>query len=150
MNRLAPSRIALIAIPLALLALAACGKADEAAPPPAKGAQGEPPLPPPYQLRDVAPGGDRLASRRDGAALFSNRCGFCHLPGGMGTNIVTVQQVRLGKPPEMGLLTNRDDLTADYVKAVVRAGKVAMPPQTKVDITDAELEAVATFLGKGK
>ncbi len=57
---------------------------------------------------------------------------------------------RRGQPPEKGLLVNRDDLTADYVKAVVRNGKGAMPRQTKVDITDAELDKVAAFLGKGK
>lgn len=144
------NRIAMIAIPLALLSLSACKKAEEPAPPPAKGAEGGPPPPPPYQMRDEAPSGNRLAAGRDGAALFSNRCGFCHLPGGMGTNLLTVQQLRLGKPPEMGLLANREDLTADYVKTVVRNGKVAMPPQTRVDITDAELDAVARFLGKGK
>jgi Cytochrome C oxidase, cbb3-type, subunit III len=56
----------------------------------------------------------------------------------------------LGEKPEMGLLTNRTDLSPDYVKQVVRIGKNAMPPQTKVDITDAELDAVAVYLGKAK
>ena len=68
----------------------------------------------------------------------------------MGTNLVTKQRLALGEPPEKGLLTNRDDLTADYVKQVVRQGKNAMPQQTKVDLTDAELDAVAAYLGKGK
>ena len=49
------------------------------------------------------------------------------------------------------LLANRRDLTADYVKAVVRGGKGAMPAQTRVDLTDAELNAVAAYLAqKGK
>jgi hypothetical protein len=50
----------------------------------------------------------------------------------------------------MGLLANRKDLTPDYVKLVVRHGKNAMPPQTKVDLTDPELDAVALYLGKAK
>ena len=50
----------------------------------------------------------------------------------------------------MGLLANRDDLTADYVKSVVRMGKNAMPRQTRVDVTDAELDKIAAYLGKGK
>jgi Cytochrome C oxidase, cbb3-type, subunit III len=68
----------------------------------------------------------------------------------MGTNLLTKQQMMAGQPPAMGLLTNRTDLTADYVKSVVRMGKMAMPPQTRVDISDAELESVASYLGKAK
>ncbi len=89
-----------------------------------------------------------VPARQDGAAVFSYHCGYCHLPVGMGTNLITKQQVQAGNPPSMGLLTNRTDLQAGYVKAVVRAGKGAMPPQTRVDITDAELDAVARYLAK--
>ena len=55
-----------------------------------------------------------------------------------------------GEPPEKGLLANRTDLTADYVKSVVRMGKVAMPRLTRVDVTDAELDAIAAYLAKEK
>ena len=135
--------LAIAALCLALLLPCGC-KQDERA------GGDAPMMPPPYQMREAPPPGSRLAVGRDGAALFSNRCGFCHLPGGMGTNLLSVQRVRLGEPPEKGLLTNRDDLSADYVRTVVRQGKVAMPPQTRVDVTDAELDAIAAFLGKGK
>lgn len=129
---------------LALVALAAC---KPAATPAGPGAGGPPPdlL---YQMRAEAPAGDRLTAGRDGAALFSNHCGYCHLRGGMGTNLLTKQRVAAGEPPESGLLVNRTDLSADYVKAVVRMGKGAMPRQTKVDVTDAELDAIAHYLGK--
>ena len=132
--------IALLALPLA-----AC---KQSAPAPAGGGPGGPP--PPYQTRGPMPGGDRLASGRDGKAVFQHQCGYCHLVGGMGTNLLTKQRLALGEPPEKGLLVNRDDLTADYVKMVVRKGKNAMPPQTRVDLTDPELDAVAAYLGKGK
>jgi len=33
---------------------------------------------------------------------------------------------------------------------VARMGKGAMPRQTRVDVTDAELEKIAAYLGKGK
>jgi mono/diheme cytochrome c family protein len=130
-------------IPLALLS--AC-KQEAPSAPAGKG----PPPPPSFQMRAEAPAGDRLAAGRDGKALFEHNCGACHLTGGMGTNLLTKQQMMAGQPPEMGLLSNRTDLTADYVKSVVRMGKMAMPPQTKVDITDAELESVASYLGKAK
>ncbi len=104
--------------------------------------------PPPYQMRPVVPAGDRLKPGGDGEVLFEVHCGYCHLNGGMGTNLLIKQQMVAGNPPEKGLLSNRDDLTADYVKTVVRMGKGAMPQQTKVDVTDAELDAVAKYLGK--
>ncbi|WP_284124317.1 c-type cytochrome [Parerythrobacter aestuarii] len=135
-------KLALIALPLAL---AACGgEAPSGAP------EGGPPPPPPYQLRAELPEGNRLAASNEGETLYSNRCGTCHLAGGMGTNLLTVQQMKAGNSPEMGLLTNRTDLTVDYVKAVVRNGKVAMPPLSRVEATDAELDAIAAFLAKDK
>lgn len=134
-----------VGILLLVVALGACG--DAASAPAGTGNAGPPPLVA-YQLRDEMPAGDRLAKGRDGAALFSNRCGACHLPGGMGTNMLTKQRIADGEPPESGLLANRTDLTQGYVKAVVRMGKVAMPPQTRVDLTDAELDAIARYLGK--
>lgn len=113
------------------------------APPP-----GPPMMMPPYMLRPEAPVGDRLKPGGDGKVLFEVRCGYCHLVGGMGTNLLTKQRMMMGETPDKGLLVNRTDLTADYVKSVVRMGKQAMPAQSRVDITDAELEAVSKYLGK--
>lgn len=127
-------------LPPALL-LAACGNAPDAA-------KDGPPAPPPYQMRAAMPAGDRLAAGRDGAALFSNRCGACHLAGGMGTNMLTRQRVLAGEAPETGLLEKRTDLSPDYVRSVVRMGKVAMPRLSRTEVTDAELDAIAAYLGK--
>jgi mono/diheme cytochrome c family protein len=144
-------------VPLIALAwLAACNVKDEAdskqaaAPSAGKGAPaGPPPPPPPYQMRPEAPSGSRLATS-DGKRAFELRCGYCHLAGGMGTNLLIKQRIAAGEGPEMALLANRKDLAPDYIKTVVRQGKNAMPPQTRVDITDAELDAVAAYLGKAK
>jgi mono/diheme cytochrome c family protein len=141
---------------LGVIALAACKPAEapqkaEAgkAPPPAVTKGGPPPIPP-YQMRAELPAGDRLAGGGSGETLFTNRCGACHLAGGMGTNLLTKQRMAAGEAPDKGLLVNRTDLTPDYVKQVVRGGKMAMPRQSRVDITDAELESVAAFIGKAK
>jgi mono/diheme cytochrome c family protein len=109
---------------------------------------GGPPPPPPYQMRAELPLGDRLAGGGNGEHLFSNRCGSCHLAGGMGTNLLTKQRMMAGQPPETGLLANRTDLTADYVKGVVRGGKIAMPRLSRTEVTDGELDAIAAYLGK--
>jgi mono/diheme cytochrome c family protein len=99
-------------------------------------------------MRAPLPAGDRLVDGKDGAALFSNRCGACHLAGGMGTNLLTKQRALLGEPPDKALLANRTDLTQDYVKIVVRRGKLAMPGLTRVEVTDAELDAIARYLAR--
>jgi mono/diheme cytochrome c family protein len=112
-------------------------------------AGGPPPLPP-YQMRAQVDDADRLHPTSEGEALFSNHCGACHLAAGMGTNLITARQAAAGQKQPVGLLANRTDITADYVKAVVRSGKGAMPRQTRVDVTDAELDKIAAFLGKGK
>lgn len=114
-------------------------------PPPPPG----PPMPT-YQTRQQEPEGNRLATRRDEAQQFSYRCGSCHLAFGMGTNLIMAQRLALGETPDKGLLANRDDLTAEYVEAVVRNGKGAMPPLSRVDVTDVELKVIAAYLGKGK
>ena len=108
------------------------------------------PVFPPYQLRTAQQDGDRLAKGRDAKAAFEHSCGYCHLPGGMGSNLLTKQMLMMKRPPSDGVLTNRKDLSAAYVKAVVRNGKGAMPPQTRVDLTDAELDVVAAYLAKGR
>ena len=139
---------ALLLFAMALLAMAVTVCAGGVAG--AAGAAGPPPgPPPPYQMRAPLPAGDRLTRGKDGAALFSNRCGACHLAGGMGTNLLTKQRVMLGEPPEKALLANRTDLTQDYVKIVVRRGKLAMPSLTRVEVTDAELDAIARLPGQG-
>jgi mono/diheme cytochrome c family protein len=134
----------------AVVSLSACQlvkKSDEKAqqgPP----AGGPPPLPP-YQMRAEVADADRLSPTSDGATLFSHRCGACHLTFGMGTNLITARQAAAGQKP-VPLLADRTDLAADYVKAVARNGKGAMPRQTRIDVTDAELDKIAAYLGKGK
>lgn len=144
-------RIATGTMLAAALVLAGCKVVDTDNQAAAQGGPpgGPPPLPP-HQMRAEMDGSDRLRTAMSGEALFSNRCGACHLAGGMGTNLVANQQMQAGRPPAMGLLSNRDDLTADYVKSVARMGKGAMPRQTRVDVTDAELDRIAAWLGKGK
>lgn len=125
---------------LAAALIVAGGGAVHADPPPM--------MMPPYMLRPEAPTGDRLKPGGNGKVLFEVHCGYCHLVGGMGTNLLAKQRMMMGETPDKGLLANRTDLTADYVKSVVRMGKGAMPAQTRVDVTEAELDAVSSYLGK--
>ncbi len=133
---------------LILLAVSspALAQAPAGAPP-----AGKPHLPPflVYQTRGLPPAGDRLAQGRDGERLFNNKCGACHLVGGMGTNLLTKQRVAAGLSAEGGLIATRTDIPPSYVKAVVRNGYIAMPRISRVEVTDPELNSIAAYLGKG-
>jgi len=80
-----------------------------------------------------------------GQALYRERCGICHAAGGTGAFML---ERRLGK--ERALLAERSDLTAEYVRQVVRHGLQSMPRFTRVELTDTELAAVAAFLASPK
>lgn len=51
---------------------------------------------------------------------------------------------RLGK--DRSLLAGRTDLTAPYIRQVVRWGLVNMPRLTRVELPEAELDAVVAYL----
>ena len=129
----------------ALIALAACtaqnGNEHAEAP------KGPPPAElPPFektQGADVTNDSTRLAADQDGERLFLRRCGACHLQGDMGT-LVLARRV----PPDQALIQNRRDLTNEFVLHIVRNGQGAMPRMTRVDVTDAELRAIAAYLSR--
>lgn len=75
--------------------------------------------------------------------LFARRCGVCHNPGGVGAQTLAR---RLG--PERAVLATRGDLTVAFVTVVVRHGLLNMPRLTRVEVTDEELAAIATWLAR--
>jgi mono/diheme cytochrome c family protein len=81
------------------------------------------------------------ASRLSDEQLFATRCGVCHRAGGMGTGL-------LGRRPNggSGLLEERRDLTADFIKAVARAGTGNMPRIARGEVSDAQLTRIAAYL----
>lgn len=81
----------------------------------------------------------------DGGQLFERRCGVCHLKGQTGTIIL---ERRLG--PQRALLADRTDLTPEYIRFVVRQGLVNMPRLTRVELPDAELEAISAYLRRSR
>jgi mono/diheme cytochrome c family protein len=76
-----------------------------------------------------------------GERLFAARCALCHVGFAPGTIMLGR---RLG--PERALLAQRSDLSADYVRQVVRHGLLSMPPFTRVDLSDAELAQLSVYL----
>lgn len=121
-----------ISVLILALALAACSKAE--APAPKEGGAAKGPSP-------IAAAMFGSGSRDQGEALFGRECAFCHV--GKSTGALMLGR-RLGK--ENADLTKRTDLEADYVKAVIRNGLVNMPPFSRVELTDAEADAIAVYL----
>jgi mono/diheme cytochrome c family protein len=73
--------------------------------------------------------------------LFEARCGICHSAGGTGALMLARREGR-----STPLLTQRTDLTADFVRVAVRAGSLNMPRMTRVEVTDEELGSIAGYL----
>jgi len=90
-----------------------------------------------------APGaGPQVAApAADGKALFARRCGICHFADGGGTWML---ERRLGKA--QALLETRTDLQAAYVSLIARRGLNGMPRFTRVELPDADLEAITAYL----
>ena len=85
---------------------------------------------------------DASASKMaEGNALFQARCGYCHLAGGTGTLMLGR---RLGK--DRALLAARTDLTAEYIKKITRVGINSMPPHTRIEVPDSELNLIVAYL----
>ena len=77
----------------------------------------------------------------DGPALFGRTCAPCHAAGAPGA--LTLGR-RLG--PQSAILEQRTDLTAAYIRLVVRRGLRVMPWVTAIELRDRDLDAVATYL----
>jgi mono/diheme cytochrome c family protein len=94
----------------------------------------------------VAPGAAFAADAPDGKKLYAERCGMCHQTIGMAVGILSRRPADASK----GFLEDRADLSALFVRTVVRSGIANMPRMPRAEIGDAELAAVATYLSKGK
>ena len=85
--------------------------------------------------------GARAAEAPDGAKLFRQRCALCHAEGGFGASMLGRH-----RGPDKALLERRADLTPDIVRLAVRRGTGSMPPFSRVELTEPELQAIAGYL----
>ncbi len=90
--------------------------------------------------------GTGAAETADGKALFTNRCGMCHQTIGMAVNILA----RRPNDPSKGFLEDRKDLSAAFVRTVVRSGIANMPRMSRGEVSDPELAAIANYLSQGR
>jgi mono/diheme cytochrome c family protein len=91
-------------------------------------------------------GAARSAEAADGKALYTARCGMCHQTIGMAVAILSRRPGDASK----GLLEDRADLSAAFVRTVVRTGIMNMPRIARGEVSDPELAQIANYLARGK
>jgi (+)-pinoresinol hydroxylase len=79
-----------------------------------------------------------------GYALFQRACAVCHGSGPARPGSRALAAKYKGSLP--ALLEERTDLKAPYIKQVVRQGLTVMPLFRKTELSDADLDAITTYL----
>ena len=84
-----------------------------------------------------------------GAAVFNNWCSACHSRGPQNApGTTSLQNKYQGSVP--AALEDRRDLTPEVVKVFVRNGVAMMAPFRKVEVSDADLDALAAYLTRAR
>ena len=79
-------------------------------------------------------------STRTGKQIYQRHC---HAAGA-GHPATLLLAEKYG--PEKAVIKGRKDLTAVYVKTIVRGGLLEMPPFRPTEITDDELDVIASYI----
>lgn len=81
-----------------------------------------------------------------GREIFLLHCEACH-GAGIGRHATEALERRYhGSVP--AVLSDRSDLTPEYVRTIVRKGISYMPPFRKTEISDAELSDLGAYLAR--
>jgi mono/diheme cytochrome c family protein len=86
-----------------------------------------------------------LALEKVGQEVFNKHCTHCHAPG---LNHPGTLQLSVTRGEALSVLEQRRDLSPDYIKYIVRHGLKTMPAFKPTTITNKELDALASHLGK--
>jgi mono/diheme cytochrome c family protein len=81
-----------------------------------------------------------------GSAVYQANCEACHGIGIGRNGTAALERKYLGTLP--AVLTDRRDLTPEFVKVIVRNGISFMPRFRKTEISDQDLAALGRYLSK--
>ncbi len=87
-----------------------------------------------------------MNAEADGAAIYEHYCTVCHDRGNGHPGTQSLVSL-YGK--EKAALTDRDNLTPEYVRFMVRNGRGLMPGFRTAEISDEELKMLAAYLAAG-
>ena len=79
-----------------------------------------------------------------GERIYVDKCEYCHGEGVQKGGTFVLEARYEGAVP--ALLTERTNLTPEYINAVVRTWTNGMAPFRPTEISDSELEALVAFL----
>lgn len=85
------------------------------------------------------------AAELTGKEVFNHYCVHCHAPGREHPGTL---QLGLTRGAERAVLEERTDLAPEYVRYIVRHGLKAMPAFVPSELDEAQLNALAGYLGK--
>ena len=81
---------------------------------------------------------------RHGKQVFERSCASCHAPGERMPGTASLAAKYDGSLP--AALEQRKDMSLEFIRYYVRNGVLVMPPFRKVEVSDADLEAMAAYL----
>lgn len=90
--------------------------------------------------------GEKVFVDAEGAGIFNHYCVVCHGRGRQYPGTMSLEKLYGW---EKAALEDRDNLTADFVRYLVRNGRGMMPGFRPAEINEQELAAMATFLANG-
>jgi cytochrome c5 len=109
------------------------------------GVSGQAPPPTAAWSRTLAAPEDRGTPAERGAAVFNNWCSACHSRDVRNAPGTTSLQFKYqGKVP--AALEDRRDLTPQAIRLFVRQGVGTMPFSRKTEVSEADLDALITYL----
>jgi len=85
------------------------------------------------------------AEPSNGKAAFDRWCAECHAAG---IGHPGTQQLERIRGEKLSLLESRKDLEPAYIRYIVRHGQNAMPAYRPSEISDANLELIANYIGR--
>lgn len=86
----------------------------------------------------------QTAAQARGKEVYDHWCTPCHAPGPGHPGTQSLEIKYRGELPPV--LEDREDLTPEFVRTMVRGGILMMAPFRKTEVTDAELEDIAAYL----
>ena len=83
------------------------------------------------------------AADSEGQRVYNKWCAGCHADSPFAPGTIQLNQIR---SPELALIEKRSDLTAPYIRHLVRKGFAGMPSFRRTEISNTELDALVQHL----
>ena len=84
-----------------------------------------------------------LSTERTGEQVYMLWCDGCHMDSPFAPGTIQLRQMR---GQDKGLIRERKDLSADYIRQIVRQGQNGMPLFRRTEISATELEDLVEYL----